>query len=571
MNGIDTIEHHVQFCVIGGGIADMCAAIAAARHGVRTLIMQDRPVFGGNASSEIRMWICGAPKCLETGIVEELRLENLYRNTYPNYSVWDSILYEKVRFQKNLTSLLNCSCLDTVTENGKILSVTGWQGTAQVCHKVTADYFADCSGDSILAHLSGADYRIGREARSEFGETLAPTASDRKTMGMSCLLQARETDSPKKFIPPPWADKYPDDSSFPPREHCLDKLQNFWWLEFGGNQDSIRDTEEVRDDLLKAAFGLWDHIKNHGDHGADNWILDWVGFLPGKRESRRCLGDYLLKEPDVLNHVHFDDTVAYGGWPIDDHHPDGFRHFGTPNTNIIPEQPYEIPARCLYSRNIENLLFAGRNISTTHVALSSTRVMATCGTLGEAVGVIVFQAVRHGGLTPREVCREHIGDIQQTLLQDDCWLPGRKRRIPELSLRAKLSADCGDPEVLRSGIDRAFNGQSNRWDCRTGSFAEYDFGSPAEIRKIRLIFDSDLNRPHLNMVSNYWKDSEVFNPPKTLVKSFHLEGDGKVIYSCAENHQRLMTIPVSCRVSTLRLCIDSLRDETGGVFAFDVE
>lgn len=571
MIGIETIEHRVQFCVIGGGIAGMCAAIAAARHGVRTLIMQDRPVFGGNASSEIRMWICGAPKCLETGIVEELRLENLWRNTYPNYSVWDSILYEKVKFQENLTSLLNCSCLDAVTENGRILSVTGWQGTTQVCHKVTADYFADCSGDSILARLCGADCRIGREARSEFGETLAPAEADRKTMGMSCLLQAREMDSPKKFIPPSWADKYPDDSSFPPREHCLDKLQNFWWLEFGGNQDSVRDTEEVRDDLLKAAFGLWDHIKNHGDHGADNWVLDWVGFLPGKRESRRCLGDYLLKEADVLNNMHFEDTVAYGGWPIDDHHPDGFRHFGEPNTNIIPERPYEIPARCLYSRNIENLLFAGRNISVTHVALSSTRVMATCGTLGEAVGAIVAQAVRHGGLTPRAVCREHIRDIQQTLLQDDCWLLGRKRAVPELALRAKLSADSGDPEVLRNGIDRAFGGRSNRWDCRENSYAEYTFESPVEIRKIRLVFDSDLNRPHLNMVSNYWKESEVFNPPKTLVKSFHLEGDGKTIYSCSDNYQRLAVIPVSCRVSSLRLCIDSLRGENGGVFAFDVE
>lgn len=571
MDRTETVEHHVQFCVIGGGIAGMCAAIAAARHGLRTLIMQDRPVFGGNASSEIRMWICGAPKCLETGIVEELRLENLYRNTYPNYSVWDSILFEKIRFQENLISLLNCSCLDAVVENGRIRSVTGWQGTAQVYHKVKADYFADCSGDSILAKLSGADYRIGREARGEFGESLAPADSDRKTMGMSCLLQARETDSPKKFIPPAWADKYPDDNSFPERDHSLEKLQNFWWLEFGGNQDSIRDTEEVRDDLLKSVFGLWDHIKNHGDHGADNWILDWVGFLPGKRESRRCIGDYLLSQSDVLNNIHFDDTIAYGGWPIDDHHPDGFRHFGEPNTNIIPKQPYEIPARCLYSRNIENLLFAGRNISATHVALSSTRVMATCGTLGQAVGAIVFQAVRHGGLTPRAVCREHIRDIQDTLLEDDCWLLGRKRRVPELSLRAKLSAGSGNPEVLRNGIDRAFNGESNRWDCQVNSFAEYDFGSPVEIRKIRLVFDSDLNRPHLNMVSNYWKESETYTPPKTLVKSFHLEGDGKEIYRCAENHQRLVEIPVSCRVSSLRLCIDSLRDEIGGVFAFDVE
>ncbi len=389
---VETIVHKVSFCVVGGGIAGMCAAIAAARKGIKTLIMQERPVFGGNASSEVRMWVCGTPGFPETGLVEEFRLENLYRNTYPNYSVWDSILFEKVRFQENLISLLNCSCQDAVTENGRIRSVTGWQSTTQTFHKVEADYFADCSGDSILALLSGAEFRIGRETKSEFGESLAQDVPDRKTMGLSCILQARETDSPRKFIPPAWAYCYPDDASFPARGHKLEKLQNFWWLEFGGDQDSIRDTEEIRDDLLKAAFGIWDHIKNRGDHGADNWELDWVGFLPGKRESRRCIGDHILNQQDVLGGGHFPDTVAYGGWPIDDHHPGGFRHDGPPNTNIIPERPYGIPARCLYSRNVENLLFAGRNISASHTALSSCRVMATCGTLGQAAGTIVAAA-----------------------------------------------------------------------------------------------------------------------------------------------------------------------------------
>ena len=177
---MQTITHKVDFCVIGGGLAGMCAAITAARHGVKTLIMQERPVFGGNASSEIRMWVCGAPKNLETGIVEELRLENLHRNTYVNFSVWDGILFEKVRFQENLTSLLNCSCQDAEMEDGKIKSVTGWQMTTQTFHKVEAKYFADCSGDSILAPLSGAKFRIGREDKNEFGESLAQDVADNK-------------------------------------------------------------------------------------------------------------------------------------------------------------------------------------------------------------------------------------------------------------------------------------------------------------------------------------------------------------------------------------------------------
>ena len=197
------ITHRADFCVVGGGLAGMCAAIAAARHGAKVVLMHDRPVLGGNASSEIRMWICGArgPNNRETGIVEEIQLENLYRNTSVSYAIWDAILYEKVRFQPNLTLLLTCSCTDLGMDGSRIRWVRGWQGTAETWHTVEATLFADCSGDSILAPLSGAEFRVGREAASEFGEQMAPEAADRKTMGMSCLIQARETESPQPFIP----------------------------------------------------------------------------------------------------------------------------------------------------------------------------------------------------------------------------------------------------------------------------------------------------------------------------------------------------------------------------------
>ena len=173
-----TVRHDVEFCVVGGGMAGLCAAVAAARLGVKTVLMHDRPVLGGNAYSEVRMWICGASahgeNLRETGIIEEIQLENLYRNNYPNYSVWDSILYEKAAFQENLTLLLNCSCCGAETIDGRILSVKGWQLTTETWHEVKADYFADCSGDSILAPLTGAEFRQGREASSEFNESIAP-------------------------------------------------------------------------------------------------------------------------------------------------------------------------------------------------------------------------------------------------------------------------------------------------------------------------------------------------------------------------------------------------------------
>ena len=568
---LETVNHDVQFCVVGGGLSGLCAAIAAARHGVKTLIMQERPMFGGNSSSEVRMWVCGATKCLETGIIEELRLENFYRNPTSNYSIWDSVLYEKARFQENLTILLNCSCLSADTVDGKILSVTGYQQTTQQYHKVCANYFADCSGDSMLAYLCGAEFRIGREAKSEFGETLAQDVADKKTMGLSCILQAREYDRPQKYIPPEWANKYPDHDSVPKRGHELDYMQNFWWLELGGEQDSIRDTESLRDELLKEAYGIWDHIKNHGDHGADNWGIDWVCILPGKRESRRCMGDFILSEKDVLTGGKFEDIVAYGGWPIDDHHPGGFRHFGTANTNIVPKQPYGIPYRCLYSKNIDNLLFAGRNISATHTALSSTRVMATCSLLGQAIGTAVSCAVAHGGISPREVGEKYIKEIQKILLDDDCYLPGFIRECSETMRKAALSGTGRNLENVRNGIDRSLEGNINAASFKAGQSITCTFAEPKQIKAVRLVFDSDLSRDFHNMRTNYWLDYEPLAVPETMVKSYHITSNGVEIFRKDNNCQRLNVIPVDLCCSDITLHIDSTwGKEEVLLFSFDV-
>ena len=569
---MQTLVHKVDFCVIGGGLAGMCAAIAAARHGIKTLIMQERPVFGGNASSEIRMWVCGAKGCLETGLIEEIRLENLYRNTYINFSVWDSILFEKVRFQDNLSSLLNCSCQSVEMNGNQIVSVTGYQMTTQTYHKIEAKYFADCSGDSILAPLTGAKFRIGREDSSEFGESLAHEQADCKTMGLSCLIQAREKDSPRKFIPPEWAYVYPDDKSFGERGHKLNKMQNFWWMELGGDKDSIADTETLRDELLKTAFGIWDHIKNQGDHGAENWELDWVGFLPGKRESRRCIGDHILNQKDIEDGGHFEDTVAYGGWPIDDHHPGGILHMGPPNRNIILDKIYGIPMRCLYSQNVENLYFAGRNISASHIGLSSCRVMATCATLGQAVGCAVATACKYE-LSPRLTAQKHIREIQQMLMDDDCYIPGFTRDIPEICKSASIFSNVGDPSVLLNGIERELNDCENYWHCGENDFVGYTFNKEEEIKEIRIVFNSDLSRPFHNIVANYFLEERIFTPPETLVEDFDIEADGKVIYSKKGNYQRLIKIPVSCKAKELKLIIRKIRSNSDkcGVFAFDAK
>lgn len=569
------VTHRVDFCVVGGGLAGLCAAIAAARHGARVALMHDRPVLGGNASSEIRMWVCGAhgPNNRETGILEEIELENLYRNPAASYSIWDSVLYEKARYQSGLTLLLNCSCTGLQMDGSRIRSVRGWQTTTQTWHVVEADLFADCSGDSILAPLSGAEFRIGREAAHEFGESIEPEEADRKTMGMSCLIQAREMPTPQPFIPPPWANVYHTDADLPYRNHDLGS--NFWWIELGGEDDSIHDTERVRDELLKVAFGVWDHIKNRGDHGAENWTLDWVGFLPGKRESRRYIGDHVLTQNDVRLEGRFPDLVAYGGWPMDDHHPGGMRHPGPPTTFHPAPSPFGIPYRCLYSRNVENLFCAGRNISATHAAMSATRVMATCAILGQAVGTAAAIAA-HARLTPRGVYRKRIQELQQTLMEDDCYLPWNQRQIPALSRKATLQASTGDPEPLRNGVDRPVGGAHNSWSGPLHSWVEYDFGEPARVRMCRFVFDSDLNRKRPIMPCSYPLRFEPLAVPQTLVRSFRVEARGldgqwSVIARVENNYQRLVWLPVDVRTTAVRF----VPERTWGasrarVFAWDV-
>ena len=541
------IAHETELCIIGGGMAGVCAAIAAARRGAKVVLMQDRPVLGGNASSEIRMWICGAhgPNNRETGILEEIMLENLYRNPDANFSVWDSVIYEKVKAEPNITLLLNCHCTGCEMDDGRIKSVYGIQLTNETRHTVASRLFADCSGDSVLAPLTGAEFRVGRESASEFNESIEPAEADRMTMGMSVLFQIRETDSPKPFIPPSFAYVYESDDSFPFREH--DKKTNFWWIELGGNEDSICDTEEKRDELLKIVFGVWDHMKNRGDHGVENWQLEWIGFLPGKRESRRYVGDVIMNQNDVAAEGRFDDLVAYGGWTMDDHHPEGFLYPGPPNIFHPAPSPFGIPYRCLYSKNIENLLFAGRNISVTHAALSSTRVMATCAVLGQALGTAAAIAVQKN-LAPRRIYETEMPNLQQQLMDDDCYLPFHRRRISRAAEEAVIMEDPG-ASVLKNGYDRPIGQEDNGWRCALGESLTYRLRNPIRIAKIRLVFNSDLNRAIHNMPCNYPLRQEGFHVPESLVKEYRMEisADGityKTIRYEKNNYQRLVKFPV---------------------------
>ena len=610
-----------DFCVVGGGLAGLCAALAAARHGARTVLVQDRPMLGGNASSEIRMHICGAhgPNRRETGILEEIQLENLRYNAGSCWPVFDSVLWGLARREPNLSLLLDASvCACETAEDRSIRSVRAWQGPTQRWIEVSARLFADCSGDAVLAPLSGADYRVGREARAEYGESEAPPEADACTMGSSILFQTMEFATPQAFVPPPWA----IDFTAPERRHWVENRgidptrSNFWWIEVGGADDTIGNAERHRDELLAIAYGVWDYVKNHSAmrDRLRNFGLEWVGSLPGKRESRRYLGDHVLAQGEVQSGGIFPDVVAYGGWKIDNHYPKGFWHDGPGTKYTDCPSPFGIPYRCLYSRNVPNLLFAGRDISCTHVALSATRVMATCALCGQAVGTAAAIAARERA-DPRDVGKGPLlAELQRTLLEDDCMLPGLRREVRGPCASARLSSTrspqdadltrssrsldltqspqsaqspAGDGvERLRDGMDRDWDDGEHGWRAPLGSAAEYRFAEEIELHEARLVFDSFLDRREKDRPlggndecsqGRYYR-ALADRPravPATLVRAFRidrLDADGawKPEAEVTDNHQRFVRVPLNCRARGLRLVpLATWGAPDAHVFAFD--
>ena len=542
-----------DLCVIGGGVAGVLAALSSARMGAKTVLMQERPVLGGNASSEIRMWICGAQgkNMRETGILEEIFLRNYRDNPTKNHYIFDAILLDMVESQENLTLLLNCTCMDAATEEGtypygrtkKITSVTGYQMTTQTFYDISAKYFADCSGDSILAPLTGAECMIGRESASEYGEDTRVTEHDSLTMGNSCLLQLRETEAPVPHVRLRNAAKLKKEDFKYCDPDLYDAMENFWYLELGGNRDTIADSETLGRELRSLALGTWSYLKENEEYKAKNFMLDFLGFLPGKRESRRYTGEKVMTERDIMGEERFPDTVAYGGWGIDDHFPDGFYRKGDKNTNRKTPAPYPIPYRILYSKNVDNLYFAGRNISATHKALSSLRVMATCGVMGQAVGTAAALAA-HYGCTPHDIYLSHMTELQTDLMDADCLLPYVTRPVSDLCRATPIAG--GD--ALKNGEDRPNRIYGDK-ECgivvKNGDVLSYSFDTPADIASVHVVFDSDLDRNTIEGVhseklhftrSNSLLTSPVMYVPKTLCRAYTLTftyADG----SCETHHE----------------------------------
>jgi hypothetical protein len=440
--------------VVGGGLAGVCAAVAAARLGSRVALVTNRPVLGGNSSSEVRVWVVGATAhgthrfARETGVVGELFLENQYRNPQGNPVYWDQVVLDLVRAEPLLTLHLNTDVRHVETAGSRVVAVTGWTMGSEIETRFEAPVFLDCTGDGSVGAMAGATFRVGREARAEFGEPWAPEVADTELLGSSIFFSSHDTGVPEKFVAPDIARDLRGTGILERVVRTGDKGCNYWWIEWGGELDTVAENERIRDELWSVVFGIWDHIKNSGQFAAQTLTLDWVGAVPGKREYRRFVGDHTLTQQDLLQQRSFPDAVAFGGWSIDLHPVEGVYASHAGARQRYTDGTYDIPYRSLYSQDVTNLLFAGRNISATHVAFGSTRVMATCGTQGQAAGTAAHLLAGRGG-PARDL---PVTELQRTLLREDAPLVGVTVDDPaDLARTANVSADSERRELRTTG------------------------------------------------------------------------------------------------------------------------
>ncbi len=623
-------EHRLDcdLLVAGGGMAGVCCAIAAARLGMKVILCQDRAVLGGNASSEIRMHMVGAtglhagiPLVLEPregGLIEEIRLELAVRNPQRSAAVADLILYELCRAEPNLTLLLNACVVRAEVEAERIKRVVAERPSTEDRFSIGAAMFADCTGDGRLAVEAGVPFMRGREGSAAFGETLAPPIGDEKTLGSTILFQACKHERPMPFVAPSWIRRFtPDDFKLRPFGKSGTDLgleYGYWWIEWGGCLDTIKDNERIRDELLAITLGVWHHIKNESGLDVANWALEWIGFLPGKRESRRFIGQYVLTATDLLCSRAFPDAIAFGGWPIDTHPPEGVdAPTEAPcNQNHLPWL-YDIPLRCCVAPSPRNLFFAGRNLSATHLAFASTRVMATCAVIGQGVGTAAALALR-AGIEPAVITanRELIAQIQRRLLRDDAYLIGRRERdLEDVAARADVCASSeqpgGEARLILSGQNRAVHGpapsaldeRENQWanvlqEIETGktdahytsappdrafpgthrwmsdpaaglpAWIELRWPEPVNVREVQLIFDTGQHRfLTLSQADGYTRRMHWGAPQPETVRDYRIEameagGKRSVLHTERGNYQRRRVHRIDVvATSSLRVVVDA--------------
>ena len=500
-------EKHFDVVVCGGGLAGLSAAVAAARAGISVCLVQDRPVLGGNSSSEVRVTPHGAANFhaygRETGIISELLIEERARNHETitengwTNSVWDLVMYDLATRTPGLTLMVNTSLTDVVLDDGsrglrdragteqmvmsmgythrkacnssrRIRAIEATVANAELHLSITGKLFIDCTGDGVLAHLAGCEWRMGSESRSEFGEVHAPADASQDVMGNSIHFKTRNLGFPVPFQAPDWAVKHDDPSYFYDQGRVPRTVESgYWWIEVGVPWHTIHEAEDIRHELTRHCLGIWDWIKNKDPRlkeRAANYALDWIGQVPGKRESRRIIGRRFMTENDIQSQRVFDDEIAYGGWFVDLHTPGGLlAPTSEPNsaegyvndTSYMVKSyvtPYSIPLGICIAKDHDNLMMAGRNVSVSHAALGTVRVMATTALLGQACGTAAARSVCEGRPL-YDIADKRAGVIQQDLLRSGCFLPHVLNQDPaDLARAATITASS---DATCTGVELA--------------------------------------------------------------------------------------------------------------------
>ena len=406
--------------VAGGGVAGMCAAVAAARQGLKVALIHDRPVLGGNNSAEVRVHLGGSIECgpypnLGNMIKEFGHTKKGNAKSAENYEDWKKMSF--VENEENISLFLNTHVTDLEMKDGSIEALLARNIETGELMRFSAPVFSDCTGDASVGYLAGAEWRTGRESLAETGEPGAVEVADRQVLGASVQWNSKDMGKPSPFPVFEYGKVFTEES--------VQKVKGGEWTwETGMLRDQVLEAERVRDHGLLVVYSNWSYLKNHSsvkEEFADR-ALDWVAYVAGKRESRRLVGDVMLTQNDILNEVPYEDATCATSWSIDLHYPD------PANTAFFPGEEfkavctqeyieiYPIPYRCFYSKNIPNLFMAGRNISVTHVALGTVRVMRTTAMMGEVVGLAASVCHRHGCL-PRDVYRTHFADLQALMEQ----------------------------------------------------------------------------------------------------------------------------------------------------------
>ena len=515
LTGVDTtVEDRGDYdvIVVGAGVAGINAALSSARNGARTALIQDRPMIGGNNSLELGVVVSGSAQhghenSRESGLNEEIGRERAFHF----HGKWSRGAEDIVAKEPNLHLFLNTHVNEVEKTGDRIRAVKAFDMISGRRSRYTAKQFIDCTGDGWLGYYAGAEYRLGREARSEFNESHAPEKADRITMS-GCLMtghtlsyNTRKTDAPQPFNGPEWL------WDLRPYTKYIEARKDFegshtygrWWDENRGDVDDLWNPENARDQLIVLNLSYWNWIKNYSSlkEQAANYVLTIIPIGNAKRETRRLVGDHILTQNEVLRAEPFPDRVAVSGWSLDIHNPEGIFSKEGPFDFNTHAPLNNVPFRSLYSRNVDNLMFAGRNVSVTHVALGTVRVQGSTGVMGQAVGTAAALCVKNG-VDPRGLYEQYIGALQQQLLKDDQYILNLKNEDPaDLARQAAASASSfipgAEPEQVLSGVSRIVDNKKNMWISDPAQpmpqSIELDLARNTELNAVYLTFDTDLN------------------------------------------------------------------------------